>query len=368
LLISAQGTEAQGRWSPARLGALALAWSTHLATLALVAIAVLLVVWAPLVLVIDWFLAAVVALIAFAVFPRLPALPRDSQRLDRSSAPVLFSLLDDAARVVRTPVPDVVVIDDDFNAWAATVGWRRRRVMGIGRPLWLVLSPQQRVALLGHELGHFAADDCRNVLVVGAAIRSLAQWYRLLSPMSSDESAAFRFAATPYAARTSAATYRVETAAGVALFNLVMALPRQALVAYFHLLTVVSARASQRAEFRADRMAARLGSSAAAIEAIDRAYLAPVVDTWMLRVSRGKVSSAWSQLADEVDAVPARQVERMRRVGRLRRQRIDATHPSNAARIDALTALPLVDAAVTLSPSLDEAVLREIFSAAGSRD
>jgi Zn-dependent protease with chaperone function len=362
LLAAARRPQDRPRSSAARVGALALGWCMHFVTLCVVAAALLVATVSPLAPVFRWFVAALLGLIAIAVFPRLPGLARDERTLDRSAAPALFSLLDDVARVAGTSAPHTVVVDNEFNAWATTIGWRRRRVIGIGRPLWVLLSPQQRVALLGHELGHLAGTDCRDGLVVTTAMQSLSQWYRLIAPMAANESIAFQFAATPYAADRAGGTYRVETEAGVAVFNAVMALPRKVLAGYLRLLTMVAARASQHAEYRADTLAASAGSPAAAIGLIERLYLAPVVRTWRLRVSRRKGPFRWQELVDDVHAVPSRQIERMRRVGRSRRQRIDASHPSNAARIDVLTALPDAEPAVTLTAPANEAVLKEILA------
>jgi Zn-dependent protease with chaperone function len=361
LLVAVQQPDAELRWSAPRLGALALGWGTHVITLGVVLVAVLLATVAPLVIVVRAFLVLLLGLIAVAVFPRLPGLPRDAQTVDRSAAPALFALIDDVARVAGAQAPELVVIDNKFNAWAATVGWRRRRVLGIGRPLWVVLSPQQRVAVLGHEIGHLAGNDCRDGLIIGSAVRSLLQWHRLIAPMVSEDSVTFRAAASPGGAYEGAARYRVETAVGVALFDVVMALPRRLLVGYLGLLMLLSGRASQRAEYMADMLSAKVASPAAAASSIDRAYLFPVVETWMLRASRRTTPSGWQELVDEVESVPARQIERMRRVGRLRRQRVDETHPSNAARIEVLTALVDAAPAVTLSTTDDDAVLKEIL-------
>jgi Zn-dependent protease with chaperone function len=362
LLAAARETGGRGPWSAARVSAHLLAWTVHVATLGVVAGAVVLTTDSSLAALVRWFLGAILLLIAVAVFPRLPGLSRGARVLDRATAPALFGLLDEVGRAAGAPTPDAVVVDSQFNAWAAVVGWRRRRVIGIGRSLWVVSSPQERVALLGHELGHFAANDCRRTLVVASAMQSLSQWYRLIAPAASEESVAFHLAAMPHAARASAATYRVETEAGVALFNIGMAVPRKLLAGYFRLLATVAARASQRSEYRADSVAAHVASRDAAVSLLDRLFLHPVVDTWLSRVSRRKGSVSWRELVAEVEATPTRQVERLRRVGRRRRQRIDDSHPSHAARIDALMAMPDSSPAVTIGADVDAAVLKEILA------
>ncbi|WP_328822533.1 M48 family metalloprotease [Micromonospora rubida] len=59
-------------------------------------------------------------------------------------------------------------MDGALNAYATAVGPRRRRVLCLGLPLWGSLPAQERVALLGHELGHFVNGDPRRSLLTPA--------------------------------------------------------------------------------------------------------------------------------------------------------------------------------------------------------
>lgn len=49
-------------------------------------------------------------------------------------------------------------------------------------PLLVTLEPQERVALVAHELAHARNGDSSRGLFVGSAIRGLAQWHVVLSP------------------------------------------------------------------------------------------------------------------------------------------------------------------------------------------
>jgi hypothetical protein len=62
------------------------------------------------------------------------------------------------------------------------VGLRRRRVVHIGIPLWFTLEPQPRVAVLGHEVGHFVNGDLRRSLLVGSSIDTLIELVQALTP------------------------------------------------------------------------------------------------------------------------------------------------------------------------------------------
>ncbi|MEU7024101.1 M48 family metallopeptidase [Streptomyces sp. NPDC046203] len=101
--------------------------------------------------------------------------------LERSDAPHLFALLDEVAAAVGTRGVDIVVVEADANAGVRTHGLRQRRVLWLGMSLWAVLSPQERVALLGHEFGHYAHGDTRHSLLVGSALRTLGEWRYVLT-------------------------------------------------------------------------------------------------------------------------------------------------------------------------------------------
>src|SRR4051794_6508885 len=93
-------------------------------------------------------------LIALECRPRFPRVDPAYREVDRDEAPALHRLLDEAADALGAPRVDLLLLDDEYNAWCGRSGLRRRVVVGIGLPLWCALSPAGRQALLGHELGH----------------------------------------------------------------------------------------------------------------------------------------------------------------------------------------------------------------------
>jgi Zn-dependent protease with chaperone function len=97
---------------------------------------------------------------------------------------VLYGIADEVARSVGAPAVDEIRVGDTFNASFSLVGWRRKRVMCLGLPLFSILTPQERVALIGHELGHCVNGDITRTLVVDTAINTLVDWYGILHPGS----------------------------------------------------------------------------------------------------------------------------------------------------------------------------------------
>ncbi|MFD0314718.1 M48 family metallopeptidase [Streptomyces flavalbus] len=258
--------------------------------------------------------------VAWTLRPRLGRLPRDGIVLRRADAPELFALVDEVARAVGTRSVDAIVVDAELNASVMTLGVRGR-MLTLGVPLWEVLTPDERVALLGHELGHFVNGDTRHGLVVGSALRSLTVWHDYFLP------------------------YRHPGTFFEVLTNLV-ALPfRLATGALLTLLDLVALRASQRGEYLADSAAARAGSTGAAVGLMDRLLVADPVEIALRREinsrrmnGRGRrgaeAASAglWEALAAYAAEVPESEYERRRRVGALRGHSVDSTHPPTHLR------------------------------------
>ncbi|GGU68201.1 M48 family metallopeptidase [Lentzea flava] len=113
-----------------------------------------------------------VLLVAWALRPRLGRAGDVWHALRRDDAPTFFALLDRVAAAAGAPLPDRVALDARFNASAGTHGLRRRRTLIVGLPLFGVLTPQQRVAVLGHEFGHFVNGDPARGVLTSPAVRT----------------------------------------------------------------------------------------------------------------------------------------------------------------------------------------------------
>ncbi|MDT7788106.1 MAG: heat shock protein HtpX [Pseudonocardiales bacterium] len=113
-----------------------------------------------------------VLMLAWVLRPRLWNAGDVWHELRRDDAPTYFALLDRIAAAAGAPMPERVAVDAGFNASAGTHGWLRRRTLTIGLPLFGALTPQQRVAVLGHEFGHFVNGDPASDLLTGPAVRT----------------------------------------------------------------------------------------------------------------------------------------------------------------------------------------------------
>ncbi|KQX48134.1 hypothetical protein ASE09_14465 [Streptomyces sp. Root66D1] len=352
---SAERTEPSGR--PARRGvagrmALGLAVLVHGVTLALLLGGLWLVVacWGRGFLPALGGVAIALAVLLRPRFRSLRKAAEDGLVLRRPDAPRLFALLDEIAESVGTTGVVAVVVDADANASVSTYGVRQRRVLRLGLGLWEILSPQERVALLGHEFGHYAQGDTRRTLLVGNAFRSLDTWRYTLAP-------------TP-------AENLMDT-----FVNLVTAPPRLLVDGLLVVLEHLTLRDAQRAEYLADSAAARAAGTEAAAGLMDRLLISDGVAGELRRESvaaRTRLGGArredpaeglWERLAAHAAAVPEREYDRLRRVAERRGHQVDATHPPTHLRHRRLTRGEQVAARIVLAPARTAEVEAELDGA-----
>lgn len=346
--VTAGRTLSPRRDAPA-LFAYAIALGVHGVTLALAAGGIWWVVsgWGGAGMVLGLFLLA----LAWPLRPQLPALPKDGPLLHRAQAPELYALIDEVARVAGTGGVDVIAVDAEVNAAVTTYGMRGRRLLTLGLPLWEILTPQQRIALLGHELGHYSNGDTRHGLVVGTAYRSLTTWRYYFTPIANPSP--------------------VEM-----VVNLAYIVPYSLLQGVLMLLDQLTLRATQRAEYLADSVAARAGSTEAAVGLMDRLLVADSAANTLRREAnksaaarRGTGQAAargdalWELLAAHMDSIPEYEYERQRRVGALRGHSVDSTHPPTHLRRECLLAGAFAPAAVVVDTDRERRISAELADA-----
>ncbi|MFF2327087.1 MULTISPECIES: M48 family metallopeptidase [unclassified Streptomyces] len=327
------GASLRPRRDAASVLAFAISLAVHSVTVALVVAGILLVVlgWGSALPV----LGAVLLGFGWALRPRFESLTDDDPVLHRADAPELFGLIDRVAEVTGTTGVHAVVVTADANASVAVYGMRQRRKLTLGLGLWEITTPQQRIALLGHELGHYANGDTRHGLIIANALRSLTTWWYLLSRIP-----------------------QPTTLAHIA-FNAVYLLPRCIVRGVLALLDHLTLRATQRGEYLADVLAARAGSTEAAVGLMDRLLVADSAESVLLReansaqVKRPRSGTRedawrglWERLADDMDSIPESEYERRRRRGALRGHSVDSTHPPTHLRRARLLAVAPEVAAV----------------------
>ncbi len=323
--------------------AFVLASAVHGLTLSFVILAAVVLVGGGL-SVLSVVAAAVCLGIAWLLRPRLPRLSEDDRVLSREQLPATFGLLDDIAASLKTRRIDGVVLDARFNAAFTQIGWRRRRIVFIGLPLLAVLEPQERVALLGHEVAHGANGDPRRTFLAGAAIDSLVTWYELLYPdeLAPPEEGVVGLAALPA--------------------NLMLLALAKLAYGTAYLVALLSWRESQRAEYLADHLAATVAGTPATIALFEKLHLTSTYERAVQGLAVNPDKDFVAEFQQRVAVVPDRERERMRRLARLEGARLDATHPPTPDRVGALRQHPPSIQLVTLSHSRSQQIDAELQS------
>lgn len=331
----------------ARIAAYVLVTPVHLAGLALALCGVLLLVrgdgwWA-------WLAGGFVLAVAWLVRPHvLHAADPDSIRVEPGTAPELTALVGEVAGLLGTPAPSELRVDAAFNAYVARRGLRGRRLV-LGAPLWAAYGPQERVSLLGHEIGHLAHGDLRSLGYVDSAYRTLVRWVQLLDPADSE-------------------VFLHDTPL---LVHALSAPPRWLVQGYLRVLDVVNSAANRRQELYADLAGALAAGTDAAVSDHEVMLL---LDSLDVVTNRAAIDSARPDLGEAIRArvatYDARQRADARREAAADRRSIDASHPPTVDRIRVLESvdrsLPalVLDAARSrrideeLRPYLDQAFRR----------
>lgn len=333
--------------------AIALATAVNLVTVALVGTGAWLLVvgtWP------EKILGALAVVVAVVLRPRLGRVPKHT--LDRATAPTLYAVTERITTGLGIRPVDLIAVDTRYGSGYGTVGLRRRRVLVLGLPLWETLTPDQRLALLGHELGHAAGRGRRRW--IGTALDSLTVWADLLRPDS-----ALQRAYTGTATATG-----VRRSGGLANIGEIFARPLLALLAQtarllHKLLSRMSDHSGGQAEYRADETAARVASVRSA-EGLLRALL--LNDTAVFafeRFSRGD-GDIWDELQTYLASVPETERARRLRLSELRGDSSGSGYPPTYLRIEFVRKLACTEPTVTLSSADIQAMDTELASVRAS--
>jgi heat shock protein HtpX len=232
----------------------------------------------------------------------------------------------------------------EYNAAITNIGWRRRTTVFIGLPYFAVLSNQEKVAVLGHEIGHSVNGDPARGFFIGAAITSLSAWHAILYPDYIHD------------------VTEVEGEGGC--FVLVARVPMRMLAGVVHgfaaLLAQLLWRDSQRAEYHADILAAQVAGKAPEIASLEKSYLHPAFELTVQKVLMNNTPvSLLETFRSRTETIPRREIERFMRADDISEAQVDTTHPPTNFRLKLLESLPDIEPMVTLGDAEAERIAAE---------
>lgn len=309
-----------------------LALPVHLSTLVCVLGGVWLIVEGE-----NWVFKALgifLLLVALAVRPSLPKRPRHLLRLTRETSPALFRLAADIGQVTKAPLPDEILLTSFYVSGSARFGLRGRAIV-IGAPMWVAASPEARIALMAHELGHFSHSDLNHGLWAGTAFDTLRKWHSAVTPAANPNPGI-----TPMGNRGDRGLISFVQRIPMAVLGL-------AVNGYSGLLLKLNAPAHRRQEYDCDRDAVTAAGTDGALGMFDAILNRGGVEAAMSRAAVSKDRpDMWGTVRDQVGATPAVEIERRRRAAAAEQSRVDSMHPQTAIRMRVIMERPRAEAAV----------------------
>lgn len=275
-------------------------------------------------------------LVVIETRPRLGSVPTSVVVLDPAKTPELHNLVARLAGSLGVRRVPTIGVEASCSAWTTSIGLRRRGLVTIGMPLWDMLSPQERAAVLSHELAHALHGDLTHSLVISNSSRTLTAWYQLVNGKTLTRSG------------------------HEGLADLLMGAWAIAILGVLRAQISLALRGKPLAEYNADLAAAKVASGEATASALDKTLLAPQANIWIgFHRSRGR-RDILEAVHESLSNITPRRHERFRRAARLRNHSVDETHPPTMLRIDLLSALGASKPLVLVDDVLAERIDAEL--------
>lgn len=280
--------------------------------------------------------------VAWLMHPRFAPKPTDV--LSREQFPALYQLVDMVSEHLGTSRVDGIVVDETFNAAFGRVGIRHEKILWLGLPLWSILSDEEKLDLLAHEIAHDVNNDYRKGALIGSATRTLFVLHEVLIPTEiwPISMGFLGFAAVPFTLLSLGVSYIV----------------RYCALALEHLLW----SSGQRAEYYADILAASVVGKQASISGMEKILYRKVIEAEvrLFALQRVPQSNLFDNLRRRIATVPRSEIERLRRVSQYEVDRMNISHPPTALRLQMIEKSAPNNPALIIPTALCERVACEM--------
>lgn len=252
--------------------------------------------------------------------------------INKSEFPELYNLVNAVCDELKTSHVESIILDQEFNASITEYGFSKKKVLTIGIPLWNVLNEDEKLDLLGHEIGHCINGDPARRIVISTAIEILidtgyAIYPNKLVPDNISEGWGY---------------FLMELAKYVVVpLNLLLRGVAHILWFFAYFLCQLIWFDSQRAEYLADLVATKISGKKSAIGSMEKLALAEVIDFEVAQLAlknRKELDTinVFDELNKKVSNLPDHENERLKRLLHFQEHRLDATHPPTGYRIKML--------------------------------
>lgn len=277
--------------------------------------------------------------------PHFQKLPKEDVK--REDFPSLYKLVDNIAEAYGCKSIDTIVIDSSFNAAYSEIGFKRKRVLYLGLPLFCILNSKEKVAIIGHELAHGINGDITRGLITTTATNTLIRWYEMSKPeyILGEEEGYMKIIMLPV--------------------NLLLFCLSELILLVAFLLVFLVYSDSQRAEYLADHLSSTI-SGTDAMKALlskfhyDHAYYIALQRTAL----DSKNINFFEEIIRQATITPNKEIERIKRIERMDGSRLDATHPPTSYRINFIDSLGELNPKVVLSEAESQLIDQELNSLA----
>ncbi len=237
---------------------------------------------------------------------------------ERSKLPATFHLLDQITDRMGTESITHVMITPDFNAFM--LHFTGKRVIGIGAVLWRATTPEEKLAILAHEVAHQVNGDPARSGLTGKALQTLEGWLWFLEP-DADE----------------------------LLAEIIMYLPFLIVSGLHRLLLRLIFFESQRSEYLADALAAYVAGVPASQSALQKTMLDERIAIERLGMHANRVPGGLAlvdRFASAITGISVRERDAIIAKANAAKLAVDSTHPPTVYRIAFLDLLSDADASV----------------------
>lgn len=248
--------------------------------------------------------------------PRLPGLEKGEHILTREDLPELYEVLDRLCADMGSRQIDGIILNGEYNASIQMIGIKNKVILRLGLPLLSVLEEQETAALIGHEIGHLINGDLTRKSYIGYALFTVYTWIELLEPTS--EQMQFEYTVLEW---VSAYVQKL-----LAFFPKVL----------FYSLLYLLFHNSQRAEYFADDVAAKVAGREASISLMEKLGYDPVYYYAIRKAALTAKQSFFDILTEQFADMPDKEKRRLHKIGELEKSKIDDTHPPTCYRINYL--------------------------------